>query len=812
MTKLYVPIVSSENELFEVKTVFDEDLSVNGFYYHSDCENVDPLLKKLKAAFSNDIKARIKIRKGDEKFKSFDSSTQSIHLGIFVSLFSYLKKREFSKKYSTITVTGNFSVCNKKIKLEAVSEILQKFEVAKENAFSNPNEKHLFIYVSDEEKPVLEGWHKNLFVVAISSKEKIECVFAEIFELNALQKKVISSFLDSKYKNEYVETPSFIEWKKEFLCNECAGFIIQGKSNSGKTIAATNLCKYLLVTDFCKKIVWITINDNKRFWNKITGSTGNVINFDKTQIIKNEFLEQFCELDDFLARKKEVCLIIDNIEGDFVDEILTFINDNYKNSIEQGILKIILTSWYKSKDKELVQSLRLSEKSAEKLEITRNEFNYIVFSVLETFQNKSVYFESPVELQNKLLNLLYKQCFSGKTIYPGYVALALAPLHEIELAELIERYEQEDIKNLSAKKRILKIDFEVLDPVSQLVFFTFLGIHNYWGEINAEEICKTLNTKIFNSSNVGNSFISEKNVADSIKKLVKKDFLQKNEKNAYFIKKDVVEYCIFSNPEKGEIEEKFTAVRNVLIPDDIKIEFTIQYNLFDEFKGLIKDFPDSKKINDFFIYCIEKDKGLNYLKVLVEKGIDPNYKDKDEHTAIDTLWSRKPDMKVLDYLLENGFKPRNKFPCSDRRGTHYYISPLMIACDKCYVPLVKRILENHLFDDIDEYEFRGYTNLQLYTVMGTSLEAVKLLIEAGANIFLKAKNGLSLLSCAVFNDEHPEILEYLVQNKLYGNIYEKDNNGKTALDYATQIKNKKAIKILTPLFKEGNGVEVPQRV
>lgn len=802
MAKLYVPIVSNKNELFEVKTVFDEDLSVNGFYYHSDCENVDPLLKKLKDAFSDDIKARIKIRKGDEKFKSFDSSTQSVYLGIFVSLFSYLKKREFSKKYSTITITGNFSVCNKKIKLEAVSEIQNKFEAAKNNASFFPNEKHLFIYVSDEEEnPVQEGWHKNLFVEALSSKEKIECVFAEIFESAALQKKAIFSFLDSRYKNEYVETPSFIEWKKELIGGECAGFIIQGKSNSGKTIAATNLCKYLLVTNFCKKLIWITINDNKRFWNKITESTVNPINFDKTQIIKNEFLEQFCELDEFLASKKEVCLIIDNIEGDFVDEILTFIKGNYKEPIEQGFLKIILTTWYKSKDKELSQSLRLSEKNAEKLEITRNEFNYIVFSVLETFQNKSVYFESPVELQNKLLNLLYKQCFNEKVIYPGYVALALAPLRDIELAELLERYEQEDIKNLSSKKRILKIDFEVLDPVSQLVFFTFLGIHNYWGEVNAEEICKTLNTKIFNSSNVGNSFISERNVADSIKKLVKKDFLQKNEKNAYFIKKDVVEYCIFSSPKKGEIEEKFTAVRNVLIPDDVKIEFTIQYNLFDEFKSLIKDFSDRKKINDFFIYCIEKDKGLNYLKVLVEKGIDPNYKDKDEHTAIDTLWSQKPDMKVLDYLLEKGFKPRNKFPCHDKRGNHYYISPLMIASDKCYVPLVKRILENHLFDDIDEYEFQGYTNLQLYTAIGTSLEAVRLLIEAGADISLKTKSGLNLLSLAVFNDEHPEILEYLVQNKLYGNVSEKDDKGKTALDYALQIKNKKAIAILTPLFK-----------
>lgn len=802
MAKLYVPIVSNKNELFEVKTVFDEDLSVNGFYYHSDCENVDPLLKKLKDAFSDDIKARIKIRKGDEKFKSFDSSTQSVYLGIFVSLFSYLKKREFSKKYSTITITGNFSVCNKKIKLEAVSEIRNKFEAAKNNASFFPDEKHLFIYVSDEEEnPVQEGWHKNLFVEALSSKEKIECVFAEIFEPAALQKKAIFSFLDSRYKNEYVETPSFVEWKKELIGGERAGFIIQGKSNSGKTIAAANLCKYLLVTNSCEKIIWITIGDNKRFWNKITESTGNSLSFDKTKIIKNEFLEQFSNLDESLADKKTVCLVIDNIEGNFVDEILAFINDNYKEPIDQGILKIMLTVWYKSRDKELVKNLHLSEKNAEKLEITRNEFNYIVFSVLETFQNKSVYFESPVELQNTLLNLLYKQCFSGDVIYPGYVALALAPLRDIELAELIKRYEQEDIKKLSAKKRILKIDFEVLDPISQLVFFSFLGIHNYWGEINAEKISRTLNTKIFNSSNVGNSFISEKNVADSVKKLVKKDFLQKNDKNSYFIKKDVVEYCIFSNPKKGEIEEKFIKVRNVLIPDDIKIEFTIQYDLFDEFKTLLRDYSDGKKINDFFIRCIEWNKGLDYLKLLVEKGINPNYKDKDGQTAVDVLWCQKPDMKVLDYLLEKGFKPRNKFPCHDRKGNNFNYSPLMIAVEKCYVPLVKRIIENHLFDDIDEYEFQGYTNLQLYTAIGTSLEAVRLLIEAGADISLKTKSGLNLLSLAVFNDEHPEILEYLVQNKLYGNVYEKDDKGKNALDYALQIKNKKAIEILTPLFK-----------
>lgn len=802
MAKLYVPIVSNKNELFEVKTVFDEDLSVNGFYYHSDCENVDPLLKKLKDAFSDDIKARIKIRKGDEKFKSFDSSTQSVYLGIFVSLFSYLKKREFSKKYSTITITGNFSVCNKKIKLEAVSEIRNKFEAAKNNASFFPDEKHLFIYVSDEEeKPVQEGWHKNLFVEALSSKEKIECVFAEIFEPAALQKKAIFSFLDSRYKNEYVETPSFVEWKKELVGGERAGFIIQGKSNSGKTIATANLCKYLLVTNSCEKIIWITIGDNKRFWNKITESTGNSLSFDKTKIIKNEFLEQFSNLDESLADKKTVCLVIDNIEGNFVDEILAFINDNYKEPIDQGILKIMLTAWYKSRDKELVKNLHLTEKNAEKLEITRNEFNYIVFSVLETFQNKSVYFESPVELQNTLLNLLYKQCFSGDVIYPGYVALALAPLRDIELAELIKRYEQEDIKKLSAKKRILKIDFEVLDPISQLVFFSFLGIHNYWGEINAEEIGRTLNSKIFNSSNVGNSFISEKNVADSVKKLVKKDFLQKNDKNSYFIKKDVVEYCIFSNPKKGEIEEKFIKVRNVLIPDDIKIEFTIQYDLFDEFKTLLRDYSDGKKINDFFIRCIEWNKGLDYLKLLVEKGINPNYKDKDGQTAVDVLWCQKPDMKVLDYLLEKGFKPRNKFSCHDRKGNNFNYSPLMIAVEKCYVPLVKRIIENHLFDDIDEYEFQGYTNLQLYTAIGTSLEAVRLLIEAGADISLKTKSGLNLLSLAVFNDEHPEILEYLVQNKLYGNVSEKDDKGKNALDYALQIKNKKAIEILTPLFK-----------
>lgn len=802
MAKIYVPVISNNSDLFEVRVTEhdNEGISLNGMLKGSPSyKEIEPLIEKFRNVFSTGISCLVKIRskKSDTKLKSFDSSTASVNIGILTSLYAFQNSRKFSKKYESITITGNFHSNESVIILDSVNQILEKYRLAKVNAESNPDTNHLFIYVCDEdEKTVKEGWTDNLFVIAVSPKEKIECVFAEVFELSDEQKKQLSSELEYSYKNDYIETPSFINWKKEIIKNSSGGFIIQGISNSGKSIAAANLYKYLFITNSIDQLVWITLKDNKQFWDEITELYGNELFQDKTDIIKNHFQENFNKLDDLLKFGKKVCLVVDNIEGEFVDEFLAFFNSNYQSYVAAGILKLIITSWKKANDEKLIQLLKLEEVCSEKLEINRNEFNRIFYSVLNSMRDKNVFYDNSVYLKEKFMNLLYIQCFDENIICPGFINLALAPLHEVELSELLAKYEQKKIKFLSPKKRFVKIDFEFLDSITQLVLFAYIGMNNYWHEIDYSNICRILNEKIFNTAITGINLVSEMNIEKSVQNLLRNKLLESSNRKSYYIKTDVIEYCVFSDAASEELAKGLEKVRDYLIPMEIKIEYAIQTGHHEEFTKFLQEYDDMDGINHLFIHCIQYDKGLDYLKPLVEKGINPDYKDEDQESAIDVIWCQQPDMEVLDFLLEKGFKPRNKIPCHDRKGNKFVYSPLLIAVNKCYIPLIKRIIENHLYDDINEYEFQEkWTALQLYAALGTSVEAIELLIKAGSDSTLKTKDSWNLLMCAAANKETPEIFEYLIQNKVCVDFEYKDKEGNTALDYAKRYGNDKAVEL-----------------
>lgn len=806
MAKIYVPIISENSELYKVETVEnDNSFTINGIAKGSPKYNkVEELVNKLRP-FSENKFFSIKIRSSESnsKFDSFDHSTNSINLGIFLSLHSKVNKLRFDEKYETITVTGNYELDKgNKIHLLPVTEILSKFEIAKKNAIQYSDKKHLFLYVSSEENlPVSEGWHDNLFVIALTHDESIECVFAEVFDFEEEQKQVLKVLKD-KYQNEYIETSSFINWKKEIIKSECGGFLLTGNSNSGKSIAAANLCKYLLNTKVIEDIVWLSIIDNRYFWSEITKNNGNSISLDKTEIIKGLFAEEFNKLDKLLNNNKKICFVIDNIEGEFVDRILDFLKNNYQNFIENNLLKVLITSWHSPRDVETINILKMSEKDTEVLEIERNVFDLIVYSVLNSSRNSSVFYEETDKLKTYFLNLLYIQCCDGKKSWPGYVNLAVATLDKLSIQDFINRYESEDLKKLSPKVRSIRIAFEVRDLLSQLVLFTYVGLNNYWHEIEYDKIGLILNEKIFNCKTVGNLLINERNIEDSFKNLIQAELINKEynrtkNKYEYKIKEDVIRFCVLSTAENKEISEEFLMVRDTLISETVKIDHTIQNNYFDDFRRLIQDFKGT--VNHFVVKCIECERNLAYLSLLDTKGIDPDYLDEDGQSPIDVMWCKEAsvdNLERLKYLLKKGFPYRKKIPCHDRAGNNYIYSPLILVADKCSVQWVEIILENQLFDDLNEYEFQGkFTPLQLYAI-GSSVEAVDLLIKAGADYSINTKNGWSILSLAVLNDTHPEILEYLLKNSFHGDINYKDDKGKTALDYAKQTNNQKAIELL----------------
>ncbi|MDD7451096.1 MAG: ankyrin repeat domain-containing protein, partial [Treponema sp.] len=427
-------------------------------------------------------------------------------------------------------------------------------------------------------------------------------------------------------------------------------------------------------------------------------------------------------------------------------------------------------------------------------------------SVLNLSGNGNAFYSESELLQNEfkeLLYELYEQGCKNRKSQPGLINRAIAPLYKRKLQDLINRYKSEDVKNLTPEAKSNRIDFEECDLLSQLVLFAFIGINNYWQEIEYEEICSILYDKVFNQTIAKSYLINEKNLRDSFRILIQKKLVN-DEKNIYSVKEDVIRFCILSNAENKELSKEFLKVRDELISKNTKIDYTIQNGFFEEYKKFIQEYDDKEGINHFLIQCVQYDKGIEYLQPLVDKGINPDYLDQDGQSPLDVLWVRDTNLKVMEFLLAQGFKFRNKIPCHDRAGNKFSYSPLVLVSDKCNPKWVKIILKNHIYEDINDYEFQGrFTALQLY-VIGSSLEAVSLLIQAGADFLLNTKDGWSLLILAVMNDKHPEILEYLLKNGFHGEFHYKDDKGKTAMDYAKQIKNQKAIELLEKYEKLQN--------
>ena len=277
MSQLFVPIIVNDEigearhkSLFSVtgKTKENNQESnsdINGW----DRTNSNPkffsaLDKKLENCFPNesfsfDVCEYGKVKK-DAPLENFSENMTSISLGILCSAYVAKKVRNLKEKYDSITVTGNFNVIDGIISLSEVTDIEEKYKAVQDYASKNADKKHLFVYISSEEIIPDGIQENNVHVIRYDSTFPAECVLAEVFE--DIKKDDSPS---QKYRNDFIETRSFIELKKDFVKNaSCNGYIIKGKSNTGKSMAAEALCKYLVNSQIISDYVWFYVGENGR--------------------------------------------------------------------------------------------------------------------------------------------------------------------------------------------------------------------------------------------------------------------------------------------------------------------------------------------------------------------------------------------------------------------------------------------------------------------------------------------------------------------------------------------------------------------
>ena len=287
-----------------------------------------------------------------------------------------INKRSFKNNWDAVVVTGNLS--EETDNLEEISFVQTKYQALTDFALDNSG-TYLFIYVSNEEIKLEKN--QNIKVVRYSTDYSLNLLKSEIFEpiFDDTQQELLKKTASLTVSGFY-ETEIYLSLKKEI--KNYNGYLIEGRSNSGKSILASALAKYSMEIGFCYAPVWITINNNevqniltfhennknhsKSVWTNEAEKKSNLNGeSSKRKNLENYLLKQI-KVD--IQDEKKYILIIDNIEFDFVDDILKVLNSILTNNSWIGFS--IITSWNKSNNQTLLHKLNIKQISLSKVNET----------------------------------------------------------------------------------------------------------------------------------------------------------------------------------------------------------------------------------------------------------------------------------------------------------------------------------------------------------------------------------------------------------------------------------------------------------
>ena len=863
MPQLFVPIIINDeigkaphNGLFSVtgKTMENhpESNSVINEYDETDSDFIFVLDKKLKNRFPSESFSFNVYEYGknpkDGVLENFTENTTSISLGILCSAYVIKEEHKLKEKYDSITVTGNFNVIDGRISLSEVTDIEEKYKAVQDYASKNTDKKHLFVYISSEETIPDGIQENNVHVIRYDRTFPAECVFAEIFEDKNIDRDAASF---QKNRNEFIETRTFIKLKKDFVKNKsCNCCIIKGESNTGKSIAADALCRYLVNSQIISNYTWFYIGDNAKFIDMLSKEKERMASrsigiaplgsHKEENCIKETYPEVFDTFDSLLQAGGRCAIIIDNIEYDIVDDVLSFFNRNYPMGSKK--YDLILTSWKGSRSNQAASFINSWTIDISDIALDFKELKAIADGVIRINDYSKRYYESSENEQNELLELLFQLCNK----YTGYIPTVLSALHKNSIGEVLEKYRKE--KHLPIDRRILKITFAQIDFLSKMVLFAYLQIKNFDDALKENEIIDILKKKIFNNA----SFIDKNDIRIPINILQWwYPLLKENDTGHYEIKKAYLNYAVFSE----DLPNELSMARDLIISPKRKVEYAIEEKKFDEFTLYTDKITEKETLNKILIKLCKSDSPLQFFQFLLTKDVDPNYlydnenplqicaqKSNDiriieslinrradwtkcqhgkplllcasaninstmlkyviEHryykninetdyeglTALHVACFRSRDTKIIELLLKKGAS-KEKRSCGGRTLLHW-------AVRNTDSTMLRYVLEHGFCKNINETDYEGLTALHLACFYSVDTKPIELLIEKGANKDARTKDGWTVLHFAADNKNF-SVLKYILEHHYFSNIDEVDNYGQTALHHVClRGKNIKSIEIL----------------
>ncbi len=184
--------------------------------------------------------------------------------------------------------------------------------------------------------------------------------------------------------------------------------------------------------------------------------------------------------------------------------------------------------------------------------------------------------------------------------------------------------------------------------------------------------------------------------------------------------------------------------------------------------GVYEDFFKAVQLNN-----------VRVVQALLQRGFDPNSVNPEGVPAL-MLAVREPSIQVAELLASWPTTRTEVRNASDE-------SPLMLASLKGYLPLVKRLVDNDA--DVNK---TGWTPLH-YAATGGHVPVIEFLLDQSAYIDAESPNGTTPLMMAAMYGS-PEAVKVLIQAG--ADLTLKNQLGMTALDFAVKAQRSNARELI----------------
>jgi ankyrin repeat protein len=744
--------------------------------------------KKIKAYFelhpdSQDIPAALMLK--GQNLIDFTGSMQSVTLGLFIGFMRFLRHREFRSGWETLTLTGDLRPHGDRVYLYPVEHIKEKYAGVQAYADAHPDQRHLFLYVSDENPPpVPEGRRGNVEVRAFNSRHALGALLAFLFEpfFNDEQRR----FIDAAGLHctwDYVPTAAFERLKEAALADGWQGFFIHGEGESGKSAMALELAKYLMNAGRIYAPVWVMIdkerlqeyiqkwkqsNDKERLTDIIAGYIAELA-ASNLQIADWTHKKDFGLLAQALSRDGGIpyLFVVDNLELDLADEVLEAV----QNIAERGNQKVpvILTS--------RIRGSGASLKTVSPSELNADEIEQLVLNIAQgqEYEQDLKSWKETDEYRD-FLEQLHRHFGS----LPGIIPVIVEHLY-LGLPTVLRNIAMTGGDIFAKAETIYKMAYESLDIYTRIVLFAFIGVTKPWMNFGQDESLKKHSPDF--SGQDDDLSISQK---------IMKHIAIMNHINKSRIRVDGRRLEIW------EIEEKIPAALEQLQRRHIFYRagsgndaqdsqghylksLALKTFLFSDVIGNEKTADAGKTLRDMLIYigdiitaCIYYNQSPSRLEALLKKNDDRWHRD---YSFLYTAASYSVMPAHIYLLVSHGYRNINKASGVTGRQTPLHFA----AYSNPNRDVIAKLLSYKA--NINAKDVKGKTPLHLAALNNRNPAVASLLLNKGACLTTPDNNGQTPVHYAALNKKSDIFKLFLEQNPDL--LYIPDSDGLTPLyDFA----------------------------